>query len=241
LVIELKTNHHSEHTQDSLVASLENQSDNPSEEEESKELDMETPQDSSSYSDQSQNQSYDSQSQSSDSDSWHEHKGRQWNYFGDKELLQNDIDSESESEEETKIDLCGVYFEMPDTFETKTDYMNKIIDMMYIEHRNPEYNRIFVVEQTLTKDMAYEDEPKLVSQKFLQKDDFTFRVKEEVIKEKKKDDKEYKAKNFVFTNVRTHFFFATQKHMGQIKEAVEDFFDLEYKRETSRFPVNSFI
>jgi hypothetical protein len=44
-----------------------------------------------------------------------------------------------------------IEFEMPNTFEDGTDYLNNLILMMFFEHRNPNQDRFFVVEQTLTK------------------------------------------------------------------------------------------
>jgi hypothetical protein len=81
-----------------------------------------------------------------------------------------------------------------------------------------------------------------VSQKFFQKDDGAFVIKEEVIKKKTQLKEEEKEKSKVFCTVRTFFFLANKSHLAMIKLAIREFFEIvaDFKP-TSEFPVNSYI
>ena len=87
------------------------------------------------------------QEQQYDSDS-------EWNYFGDENILHaNEYDSESESpEEEAKsVNIREIEFVMEDSFASPADYLERLIDMMKLEHRDFKGERLGRIEQTVTK------------------------------------------------------------------------------------------
>lgn len=72
-----------------------------------------------------------------------------WNYFGDENILHaNEYDSESESsEEESKsVNVREIEFVMEDSFASRADYLERLIDMMKLEHRDFKGERLGKIE-----------------------------------------------------------------------------------------------
>jgi len=89
---------------------------------------------------------------------------------------------------------------MPDSFNSRTAYISKLIEMMDLEHRDIK-NKYYAIEQQL---------PDGSVKTFYQNDSLVFYWKQH------KHDARKQHQDSIFTNVRTHLYFVSEYEMPKI-------------------------
>lgn len=170
----------------------------------------------------------------------------EWGYFGDYQDLMEagDYGSESEDSDDDKpINLREITFKMPDTFETEMDYLEKIREMMFLEHHDTERKRLDYVEQEDDRPFEYNGKRKFLTYKTKWRHRENLQIKMTEIKEDEKKLKYIVKDKFDDrVTVRTNLFFVLPEDLDRVFGAVSEFFGFDpHYRKGNQIAINSYI